>query len=214
LTKGCRSEISNLPSSLVWQEIRFNWATRRNKSLVDPVYQSIDQIIANREGTSTMNGSHANGFAQVAESTASAIMGALSGLYVGALMARIDIEEINSVGVLFLVILYGSVGFYLGTNLPSLPSGVSRRVLSDSGSRPRPNLIALASATGTLIAAVAALVSVYMIALDENPPVIWNVAIGFWWMLGVLLQLAAGTAARLGQFTGAAGQARSDAKRV
>src|SRR5882724_12409719 len=65
-----------------------------------------------------------------------------------------------------------------------------------------------------LIAALAALVSVYMIVLDEIPPVIWNVAIGFWWMLGVLLQLAAGTAARLGQFTGAAGQARSDAKRV
>ena len=154
-----------------------------------------------------MNGSHVNGFAQVAERTGFAIMGALSGLYVGVLM---DIEEINSVGVLFLVILYGSVGFYLGTNLPSLPSGV----LSDSGSRPRTNLIALAGATGTLIAALAALVSVYMIVLDEIPPVIWNVAIGFWWMLGLLLQLAAGTAARLGQFTGAAGQARSDAKRV
>src|SRR5258706_2997408 len=80
--------------------------------------------------------------------------------------------------------------------------------------RPRTNLIAVASATGTLIAALAALLSVYMIVLDEIPPVIWNVAIGLWWMLGVLLQLAAGTAARLGQFTGAAGQARSDAKRV
>ena len=161
-----------------------------------------------------MNGSHVNGFTQVAERTGFAIMGALSGLYVAALMAKLDIEEINSVGVLFLVILYGSVGFYLGTNLPSLPFGVSRRVLSDSGSRPRTNLIALASATGTLIAALAALLSVYMIVLDEIPPVIWNVAIGLWWMLGVLLQLAAGTAARLGQFTGAAGQARSDAKRV
>ena len=161
-----------------------------------------------------MNGSHANGFAQVAERTGFAIMGALSGLYVAALMAKLDLEGINSVGVLFLAILYGSVGFYLGTNLPSLPFGVSRRVLSDSGSRPRTNLIALASATGTLIAALAALLSVYMIVLDEIPPVIWNVAIGLWWMLGVLLQLAAGTAARLGQFTGAAGQARSDAKRV
>jgi hypothetical protein len=50
--------------------------------------------------------------------------------------------------------------------------------------------------------------------LDEIPPVIWNVAIAFSWMLGVLLQLGAGTAGRLGQFTGAAGQARSDAKRA
>jgi len=174
----------------------------------------MNQIIANREGTSTMNGSHANGFAQVAERTGFAIMGALSGLYVAALVAKLDIEEINSVGALFLAILYGSVGFYLGTNLRSLPSGVSRRVLSDSGLRPRTNLIALASATGTLIAALAALMSVSMIVLDEIPPVIWNVAIAFSWMLGVLLQLGAGTAARLGQFTGAAGQARSDAKRA
>src|SRR5258705_11923945 len=122
----------------------------------------MNQIIANRGGTSTMNGSHVNGFSQVAERTGFAIMGALSGLYVGVLM---DIEEINSVGVLVLVILYGSVGFYLGTNLPTLPSGVSRRVLSESGSRPRTNLIALASATGTLVAALATLVSVYMIVL-------------------------------------------------
>src|SRR5260370_10282905 len=104
----------------------------RNKSFAEPVYQSMNQIIANREGTSTVNGSHVNGFAQVAESTGFAIMGALSGLYVAALMAKMDIEEINSVGVLFLLILYGSVCFYLVTSLPSLPSGVSRRCLSTS----------------------------------------------------------------------------------
>src|SRR5258705_12263615 len=90
-------------------------------------------------------------------------------------------------------------------NLPSLPSGVSRRVLSDSGSRPRTNLIELASATGTLIAALAELVSVYMIVLDEIPPDIWNVDIGFWRMVGVLLQLAAGSAACLARYTGATG---------
>jgi|SRR5882757_5473124 len=174
----------------------------------------MNQTIANREGISTMNRSHANGFAQVAERTGLAIMGALSGLYVAALMAKTDIEEINSVGVLFFVILYGSVGFYLGINLPSLPSGVSRRVLTDGDSRSKTNLVALASATGTLIAALAALISVSMIVLDEIPPVIWNVAIAFSWMLGVLLQLGAGTAARFGQFTGAAGQARRGATRA
>src|SRR5258705_5871655 len=96
----------------------------------------MNQIIANREGTSTMNGSHANGFAQVAERTGFAIMGALSGLYVAALVAKLDLEEINSVGALFLAILYGSVGFYLGTNLRSLPSGVSRRRALDSSQVP------------------------------------------------------------------------------
>jgi hypothetical protein len=166
----------------------------------------MNPMIANRKDTSTVNRSHINGFARVVERIGLAVMGALSGLFVAALAAKINIEEINTIGVLFLVILYGSVGFFFGTNLPSLSS--------DNGSRLRTKLIALASATGTLIAALATLVSVYMIVLDEIPPVIWNVAIGFWWILGVLLQLAAGTVARLGQLTSAAGLARSDAKRA
>jgi hypothetical protein len=44
-----------------------------------------------------------------------------------------------------------------------------------------------------------------MIMFDEVPPLIWNVGIGFGWILGVLLQLAAGAASRLGQFTRATG---------
>jgi len=54
-----------------------------------------------------------------------------------ALMAKIDIEGINSVGVLFFNDpVWAPVGFYLGTN-PFLPclSAYHARVLSDSGSR-------------------------------------------------------------------------------
>jgi hypothetical protein len=61
------------------------------------------------------------------------------------------------------------------------------------------------SAIGTFLAAVAALVSVYMILFDETPPFTWNIGIGFGWMVGSLMQLAAGTAVRLGQFRGATG---------
>jgi hypothetical protein len=43
----------------------------------------------------------------------------------------------------------------------------------------------------------------FRLSFNTAPHVIWNVGIGFWWMVGVLLQLAARTAARLGQFTGA-----------
>jgi hypothetical protein len=89
----------------------------------------------------------------------------------------------------------------LGTNIPSLSSS---RAFSSTGSGPK--TIALASAIGTFVAAVAALVSVYMIIFDETPPAMWNVGIGSGWALGVLLQLAAGTAARLGQFSSAPGQ--------
>ena len=143
-----------------------------------------------------------NGFAQVMERIGFAIVGALCGLFVAAMIAKADIEKINSLGALFFAMLYGSLGFYLGTNIPSLSSS---HTFSNTGSGPKTNPIALASAAGTFVAAVAALVSVYMIIFDETPPVIWNVGIGFGWMLGVLLQLAAGTAARLGWYTSATG---------
>jgi hypothetical protein len=159
--------------------------------------------MVNRIDTTTVNGSHLYGFAQVIERIGLAIMGALCGLFVAAFVARANIDAINSLGVLFSAVLYGSVGFYLGTNIPPLSSGASGRTFSGTVSRPGTNPIALVSAMGTFLAAVTALVSVYMIIFDETPPFIWVIGIGFGWMLGVLLQLAAGTAVRLGQFTGA-----------
>jgi hypothetical protein len=145
----------------------------------------------------TIERSVVNRFALVMERTGFAIMGALCGLFVAALVAKANIKEINSLGVLFSVLLYGAIGFYLGTDLSSLSCAASSDVFSDTGSKPNP--IALASATGTLLATVAALVSVYMIVFDEAAPFIWNVGIGFGWMIGVMLQLVAGTAARFGQ---------------
>ena len=156
--------------------------------------------MANRVDATTPTRYYLNGFAQVLERIGLAITGALCGLYVSAFVARANIEAINSLGVLFSAVLYGSIGFYLGTNIPPLSSGAS-----GTGSCPGTNPIALVSAIGTFLAAVAALVSVYMIIFDETPPVIWNVGIGFGWMLGVLLQLAAGAAARLRQYNRAAG---------
>ena len=137
------------------------------------------------------------------ERVALAIMGALCGLFVAAMVAKADIEEINSMGALLSAVLHGSLGFYFGTNIPSLSSN---RTFSNAGSDPKTEPIALASAIGTFVAAVAALASVYMIIFDETPPVIWNVGIGFGWALGVLLQLAAGAVVRLGQYDSASGK--------
>ena len=153
----------------------------------------------------TINYSHLNRFAQVIERISLAIVGALCGFFVAALVAKANIAEINSVAALFFVMLYGSVGFYLGTNIPSLPSGAPKRALADGGSAPGTNPLALASATGTFLTAVAALVSVYLIVFDEVPPDVWIIGIGFCWTLGVLLQLVAGAAARLEQITGVTG---------
>src|ERR1700676_1321005 len=77
-----------------------------------------------------------NRFADVMERIGLAIMGALCGLFVAALVAKANIEAINSLGVLFSVVLYGSFGFYFGTNIPSLSSGAPNRTFSDTRSGP------------------------------------------------------------------------------
>src|ERR1700730_4506741 len=87
---------------------------------------------------------HLNGFAHVMERIGLAIVGALCGLFVAAMVAKANIEEVNSLGALFSAVLYGSLGFYLGTNIPSLSP---TRTFPNAGSGPR--MIALASATGT-----------------------------------------------------------------
>jgi hypothetical protein len=136
-----------------------------------------------------------NRFAQVVERTGLAIMGAMGGFFVAALVSHADIGEINSAGILFCVILYSSAGFYLGTNIPALPASASHLVRHDAGFGSNP--YALLSAIGTLLAAAVALVSVFMIVLDAVPAPAWIIGIGSCWMLGVLLKLAAGAAARL-----------------
>src|ERR1700753_4112420 len=49
-----------------------------------------------------------NGFAEVMEGIAIPIMGALCGLFVAAMVAKADIEAINSVPALLSAMLYGS----------------------------------------------------------------------------------------------------------
>jgi amino acid permease len=157
--------------------------------------------MANTNDATTISHSSVDRFARVMERIGLAIMGALCGLFVAAFVAKANIGEINSLGALFSAILYGSFGFYFGTNIPSLSSSAPRRPFSGTG----PGPIALASAVGTFIAAAAALVSVYMIIFDETPTAIWNAGIGLGWVLGILLQVAAGTAVRLRQSTRATG---------
>jgi hypothetical protein len=155
----------------------------------------------NAVDSGTIRGLQFNKFAQVMERAGLAIMGALGGFFVAALVSRANIGEINSAVILLCVILYSVAGFYLGTDIPSLPA--SAPYLAMSGAAFGSNPYALVSATGTLLAAFAAQVSVFMIVFDEVPAAIWIIGIGSFWMLGVLLKLAAGTAARLHPLTSA-----------
>jgi Mg2+ and Co2+ transporter CorA len=56
--------------------------------------------------------------------------------------------------------------------------------------------VELLSATGTFLAAVAALASVYAIVFDEVPQRLWEVVIGSWWLLGIVMQVSAGLIGR------------------
>jgi len=56
-----------------------------------------EPIMLNRIDTSTVTHSHLNGFGQVIERIGLAIMGALCGLFVAALVAKANIEAINSI---------------------------------------------------------------------------------------------------------------------
>src|SRR5712672_3968412 len=109
-----------------------------------------DPIMASRAEAAAPTRHHLNGFAQVMERTGLAIMGALCGLFVAAMVAKANIEEINSLGALFSAVLYGSLGFYLGTNIPSLSSSGT---ISSTGSGPK--TIALAGAIDTFFALAA-----------------------------------------------------------
>jgi hypothetical protein len=145
----------------------------------------------------TFSDFQSNRFAQIAERAGLALMGAMGGFFVAALVSHANIGEINSAGILFCVILYSSAGFYLGTNIPALPASAPYPAISRHDAGFGSNPYALLSAIGTLLAAAAALVSVFMIVFDEVPALVWIIGIGCCWMLGVLLKLTAGAAARL-----------------
>jgi len=62
--------------------------------------------------------------------------------------------------------------------------------------RPRIDPVELLSGTGTFLAAIAALISVYGFVFDEALGR-FEYMVGSWWMLGVALQIGAGLAGRL-----------------
>jgi hypothetical protein len=132
--------------------------------------------------------------AHVVERIGLAMSGAIGGTFVAAYLARASIELFGSVGFVASTILVGVIGFYLGIDIPRLRA--SRLNSGVKGPALRVDPVELLSATGTFLAAVAALASVYAIVLDEVPQPMWEFVVGSWWLLGVLMQIGAGLIAR------------------
>jgi hypothetical protein len=132
--------------------------------------------------------------AHVVERTGLALAGGSCGLFVAAHVARSDINLLGSVGVIALVMIYGAAGFYLGIDLPLPPERLRELPLRNLGSKA--DAVELLSAAGTFLTAIAAVIAVTSIILDEVARPGGAVAVFLAWLIGASMQIAAGIIAR------------------
>jgi hypothetical protein len=137
-----------------------------------------------------------NRWAHVLERTGLALTGASCGLFVAAHLARADIDLIGSAVTVFAMMLYGAAGFYLGIDLPPAPADHQMHLPLRHGLGTRADAVELLSAAGTFLAAVAAVISVLGIVLDETTHAGIALLISIGWAIGTTMQIAAGIIAR------------------
>jgi hypothetical protein len=92
--------------------------------------------------------------------------------------------------------LCGATGFYLGIDLPSVPPDHRMHLPLLRGLGSSWNAVELLSPAGTFLAAVAAVVSVFSIILDETARPGTALLISFAWTAGTTMQIVASIIAR------------------
>ena len=117
-----------------------------------------------------------------------AMAGAMCGTFAAAALTKANAAWFDSAPFIAAMVLFGMFGFYLGIDIP--------RLRITAGVRPRVDPVELLSATGTFLAAVAALISVYSFVFDEVLGG-FEYIVASWWMIGVAMQIGAGVAGRL-----------------
>jgi hypothetical protein len=132
----------------------------------------------------------------VLERTGLALTGASCGLFVAAHVGRADIDLIGSAAAVFAMMIYGAAGFYLGIDLPHAPPDHDMHLPLPHGLGSKADTVELLSAAGTFLAAIAAVVSVASIVLDEIALPTSALLICLAWAIGATLQIAAGIIAR------------------
>ena len=132
--------------------------------------------------------------AHVLERTGLALTGASCGLFVAAHVGRADIDLIGSAAAIFAMMIYGAAGFYLGIDLPH--SAADHDTPLHHGLGTKADTVELLSAAGTFLAAIATVVSVSSIVLDEVAHTTSAILICLAWAVGATLQIAAGVIAR------------------
>jgi hypothetical protein len=132
--------------------------------------------------------------AHVLERIGLALTGGSCGVFVAAHVGRADIDLIGSAAAIFAMMIYGAAGFYLGIDLPHPPADHDTHLLPRHGAGA--DAVELLSAAGTFLAAVAAVISVSSIVLDETAHAASALLICSAWAVGATLQIAAGIIAR------------------
>jgi hypothetical protein len=135
-------------------------------------------------------------WAHILERSGLALTGASCGLFVAAHVGRANIDLIGSGAVVLAMMLYGAAGFYLGIDLPPAPPDHHMHLPLRHGLGSKADAVELLSAAGTFLAAVAAVVSVSSIVLDETAHAATALLISFGWGAGASMQIASGIIAR------------------
>jgi hypothetical protein len=127
--------------------------------------------------------------------------GAMCGTFVAARLTMVGPGMFDTTAFIASMVLAGMLAFYLGIDIPRLRAAQE----GAAGRRRRLDPVELLSATGTFLAAIAALISVYSFVFDETLPRGWEFAVASWWTLGIVMQIGAGLIGRLRFASGAAG---------
>jgi hypothetical protein len=135
-------------------------------------------------------------WAHVLERTGLALTGASCGLFVAAHVGKANIDLIGSAVTVLAMMFYGGAGYYLGIDLPPAPADHHMHLPLRHGLGSKWDTVELLSAAGTFLAAVAAVVSVSSIVLDETARAGTALAISAAWAIGTTMQIAAGVIAR------------------
>jgi hypothetical protein len=124
-----------------------------------------------------------------------AMAGASSGLFVGAHVGS-SFAALTSQGFLVVMMIGGAIGFYLGIDTPPLAFHGPNGDPSKGSSVGKIDAAEFLSAAGTFLATLTAFLSVSVIVFRENPHIFWTIMIMLGWVVGVIMQIIAGTIAR------------------
>jgi len=134
--------------------------------------------------------------AHVLERLGLAMAGAASGLFVAAVVGT-SVAALTTQAFLLVMMIGGAIGYYLGIDTPPLRLQPRANEPADDGSGGGIDTAEFLSAVGTFLAAAAAFASVGIIVLRHDPHIAWTWLIMTGWVIGVIMQVVAGSIARL-----------------